>query len=62
MTWDLAVMFPMLQMAGDRSTYVDDILYVYNVDNPLNDHKLDNSYQVRLEHEIRNGDKYGRIE
>jgi len=62
MTWDLAVMFPMLEMAGDRSTYVDDILYVYNVDNPLNDHKLDNSYQVRLEHEIRNGDKYGRIE
>lgn len=61
MTWDLAFMFPMLEMAGERSCYIDELLYVYNVSNPLNDHKVDNSYQVRLEKEIRSKPKYERI-
>ncbi|MHA1796049.1 MAG: glycosyltransferase family 2 protein, partial [Promethearchaeota archaeon] len=61
MTWDLAFMFPMLEMAGNRSKYIKDILYTYNVDNPLNDHKIDNSYQVSLEREIRSKPKYDRI-
>ena len=29
MTWDLAFMFPMLEMCGDRSHYIKEILYVY---------------------------------
>ena len=53
MTWDLAFMFPMLEMAGPKSKYVEDILYVYNMSNPMNDHKVDNSYQRQLEAEIR---------
>ena len=53
MAWDLAFMFPMLEMAGTRSEYIKDILYVYNMSNPLNDHKVDNTKQVRLEREIR---------
>lgn len=58
MTWDLSFMFPMLEMAGNKSRYIQDILYVYNLDNPLNDHKVDNRYQVKLEREIRNKNKY----
>tara|TARA_B100001093_G_scaffold214239_1_gene205539 strand:+ start:11875 stop:13866 length:1992 start_codon:yes stop_codon:yes gene_type:complete len=58
MTWDLSFMFPMLEMAGSKSRYIQDILYVYNLDNPLNDHKVDNNYQVRLEQEIRSKNKY----
>ena len=61
MTWDLAFMFPMLEMAGHRSQYIQDILYVYNVANPLNDHKIDNSYQIKLEREIRQKEKYHTI-
>jgi len=61
MTWDLAFMFPMLEMSGDRSHYVDEILYVYNLSNPLNDHKVDNSYQIKLEMEIRNKSKYDKV-
>lgn len=61
MTWDLSFMFPMLEMAGNKSRYIQDILYVYNLDNPLNDHKVDNSYQVKLEREIRNKNKYEQI-
>ena len=61
MTWDLAFMFPMLEMAGHRSQYIQDILYVYNVANPLNDHKIDNSYQIKLEREIRNKPSYEKL-
>jgi glycosyltransferase involved in cell wall biosynthesis len=61
MTWDLAFMFPMLEMCGDKSHHIEKILYVYNVGNPLNDHKVDNSYQRQLEAEIRNKQKYKKI-
>lgn len=61
MTWDLAFMFPMLEMASSKSHYVEDIMYIYNVDNPLNDHKVDNSYQRRLESEIRSKNPYSAI-
>tara|TARA_R100001129_G_scaffold94492_2_gene64335 strand:- start:1614 stop:3608 length:1995 start_codon:yes stop_codon:yes gene_type:complete len=61
MTWDLAFMFPMLEMAGHKSKFIRDIMYVYNVDNPLNDHKVDNTYQINLEREIRAKEKYQRV-
>tara|TARA_R110001599_G_scaffold48399_2_gene139339 strand:- start:2245 stop:3762 length:1518 start_codon:yes stop_codon:yes gene_type:complete len=61
MTWDLAFMFPMLEMSREKSSYMNDILYVYNVGNPLNDHKVDNSYQRKLEVEIRKKSKYKKI-
>lgn len=61
MAWDLSFMFPMLEMAGDRSRYIKDILYMYNVSNPLNDHKKDNSLQRKLEMEIRNKPPYKQI-
>ena len=61
MTGDLAFMFPMLEMSGDKSEYIEKILYVYNLENPLNDHKVDNSYQVILERQIRGKEKYKRI-
>lgn len=62
MAWDLAFMMPMLEMAAERAMHIPDILYVYNLGNPLNDHKIDNSYQIRLEHEIRGKQKYERVE
>ena len=58
MAWDLAFMFPMLEMAGSKSLYIADPLYVYNVSNPLNDHKIDNQLQVRTENEIRQRHPY----
>jgi glycosyltransferase involved in cell wall biosynthesis len=62
MTCDLAIMFPMLEMAGKNSKYINDILYVYNNSNPLNDHKINNQYQLQLEQEIRNGRKYKPVQ
>ena len=60
MAWDLAFMFPMLEMCGNKSHFIKDIMYVYNMANPLNDHKIDNSYQRKLEVEIRNKQRYPR--
>jgi glycosyltransferase involved in cell wall biosynthesis len=39
---DLAFMFPMFEMCGEKSfRFLNDILYVYNDRNPLNEHKVD---------------------
>ena len=62
MAWDLAFMLPMLEMSGSKSKYIKEILYVYNLGNPLNDHKIDNTYQVKLEQQIRNKTKYIPLE
>lgn len=58
MAWDLAFMFPMLEMSGDNFKFIEDIMYVYNVHNPLNDHKIDPRLQMALEKEIRNRKPY----
>ena len=36
--WDLAIMYPLLEMTGGQGCkFIDEILYVYNMENPLND-------------------------
>lgn len=62
MTWDFAMMFPMLEMSGPRSQYVNDILYVYNLDNPINDHKVNVTLQRKLDKHIREMPKYHKVE
>tara|TARA_R110002020_G_scaffold265980_3_gene480818 strand:+ start:129 stop:872 length:744 start_codon:yes stop_codon:yes gene_type:complete len=61
MAWDLSFMFPMLEMAGDRSHFIEDMLYVYNLSNPINDHKIDNRLQIKTENTIRLKNKYKRL-
>jgi len=61
MSGDLAIMFPMLEMAGSKSKYIDDIMYVYNLTNPINDHKVNHNNQINLENEIRNRKRYDKI-
>ena len=58
MTGDLAHIFPMLEMAGTHSRFIQDILYVYNLETSLNDHKKNNPLQMQLEQEIRAKSKY----
>ncbi len=48
MAGDLAYMWPILEMAGFHSRFIPDILYVYNLDTPLNDMKKDAALQQRL--------------
>jgi len=37
---DLAIMFPMLEMAGNRQEFMDQVLYVYNDYNPISDQNI----------------------
>lgn len=62
MTWDLGMMFPMLEMAGTRSKFLSEILYTYNLENPINDHKVNVKLQQLLDRTIRKKPKYKRIE
>ena len=56
--WDLAIMFPMLEMAGKRQEFMEDLLYVYNDQNPICDHKIRRKDQISAAKEIRRKKKY----
>lgn len=62
MTWDFAMMFPMLEMSGNHSRFVSDILYVYNMENPINDHKVNVQLQQNLDRHIRGLARYQRVQ
>jgi glycosyltransferase involved in cell wall biosynthesis len=61
MSNDLAIMFPMLEMAGNNQSFISDILYVYNCQTPLNDCKIDINKQQGLEFYIRSRPCYSKI-
>ena len=56
--WDLALMFPMLEMAGDRQEFIKEVLYVYNDKNPISDHKIRRKEQILAAKEIREKNRY----
>jgi glycosyltransferase involved in cell wall biosynthesis len=60
--WDLAYMFPLLELAGCRAHYISDILYVYNRQNPLCCDKIKHQIQLEMEHKIRNMQRYTPLE
>jgi len=60
MTWDMAIMFPLLEMSGQRHEYIQDALYIYNRSNPLNDDKVDHQLQISTERQIRAKKRYDK--
>ena len=58
MTYDQAIMLPLLELAGQRSEYIDDSLYVYNKNNPLNVDKIKQKKQYELSLKIRQKTPY----
>ena len=59
--WDLAMLFPMVEMAGDHAVYVPDILYVYNQETTLSDGKVHKEEQLFFNRYIRSLPVYPRI-
>lgn len=51
-TWDLAFMYPMLEMSS-KISWCNNVNYVYNIEHPNNDFKKNLSYQTELEKYIR---------
>ena len=57
---DLAIMFPMLEMAGNRQEFISEILYCYNDNNPISDYKIRRKEQILSAKEIRQKKRYKR--
>jgi hypothetical protein len=61
MSYDQAMMLPMLEMAGDKSKYIDNVLHVYNRANPLNVDKQKAEQQHKTMLRIRSKKPYSRV-
>lgn len=60
---DLSFMIPMLEMAGpQRCEFLEEVNYIYNTENPLNDHKIKEKVQENCAKEIFNKSPYKRLE
>ena len=59
---DLAFLYPMLEMAGDEHyKFIETINYVYNEENPINDHKIYQPMVRTLFDKIRKKEKYNKL-
>ncbi|MDR3646864.1 MAG: glycosyltransferase family A protein [Candidatus Babeliales bacterium] len=58
---DVALMFPMIEMAGERFKFIPDVLCIRNVNNILNDFKVNKEVQKQITREIRAKEKYTRL-
>lgn len=62
-TGDLAFMYPMLEMSGqEHYKFMTDVNYIYNEENPLNDHKVDITLVNDIAVKIRNMKPYKKLE
>lgn len=60
-TGDMALMFPMLEMAAERIQSVERAVYVYNEDNPASNHVQKRKQQLKAEQRIRSQPPYRRL-
>jgi glycosyltransferase involved in cell wall biosynthesis len=59
---DLCFMYPMLEMATDEHyRFMSDINYVYNAENPINEHKVDINMVTNHSSRIRQKTKYEKL-
>ena len=58
---DLALMFLLLELSGDRASFVEDILYVWNDLNEMNEHKTKRNLQLQSEMKIRSIKGYTKL-
>lgn len=63
MTWDMAIMLPMVEMASaGHVKFIPDVMYIYNYSNPLSDHLVDLQLQRKLHGVIAAKAKYAPLE
>ncbi len=62
-TGDLSFMYPMLEMSGEKHyKFMSEINYIYNEQNPLNDHKVNLDRVKYYVNYAKNKNKYNLIE
>ena len=62
MTGDMAIMYPIVEMCGERHLFVPEALYIYNMQNPINDNKINATLQKNLDQLIRKKTPYQRLD
>ncbi|CCB84977.1 putative uncharacterized protein [Parachlamydia acanthamoebae UV-7] len=62
MTWDMAMMFPIAEMCGERHAFISRPVYWYNIVNQINDNKVNPQLQNNLDRYIRKMPRYERLE
>ena len=67
--WDMAMMFPMLEMCSPRdnssvnhSRYVSEIVYIYRDDNPISDFRINRKPQRTVAQHIRKNKPYEALD
>lgn len=59
---DKATLYPMLEMAGEKIRFIDETLYIYNRENPLNDYANTPSDEFkRVDELVRGRPRYSRL-
>ena len=61
MAWDLALMYPLAELCDGNITYIDDVLYIYNRETPLNDDKVNEERQLNCAADIQKKQKYSPV-
>ena len=62
-TFDRAMMYPMVEMSGkDRGRLIDDILYIYNRNNPISVDRVQRYDQLRIEKLVCNKKPYKKLD
>lgn len=61
MTYDLAMMFPMIEMARTHFMFIPEVLLDYNAINPISDHKVSKKLQRKCDLIIRARTCYSEI-
>jgi hypothetical protein len=59
--YDQAIMLPLLEMAGEKATYIPEVMHVYNRINPLNVDKTKQKEQFQTAQEVRAKKPYQRL-
>lgn len=59
---DVALMFPMVEMAGPHIQFVSNVLYVRNVQTPINDFKCHLEEQLRITEYLQTRPPYPRLQ
>lgn len=62
MAGDLAIMFPMVEMCGAKCRFTNEIMYIYNTESNINDHKINGNQQVNLGNVVRDRPRYSKID
>jgi hypothetical protein len=61
-TGDQAIMFPMLELSGDRSRHVAEVNYVYNVANVTRDGASNEARQTELSNYLRSKKRHTKLD